>query len=290
MVNTGIGHRHVSPRTFSGRSLPLVVVALLFAGLAAPAQAQERYDGSEPREKFQIRVGGFRQDNFDTTLRVDNTALNLGTIIELEDTLDVNSELSVLRVDGFYRFNARHRLDWSWYDSNREGSVTVLEELEIGDEIFPLGATLETEFRSTLLKIGYSWSFINVRKYEVYVGAGLNFRDTSYRFVGQTGEETTVEDEDILIPLPTFNFGGRYNFTEKTLLSVRWEIFDIEFGDYEGRFQDLLLLLEHNTFKHIGFGVGLTSSLTDLEIEDDDWRGELETSHDGFMGFLKFYY
>ena len=266
------------------------VVTLLFAGLAAPVQAQERYDGTEPREKFQIRVGGFRQDNIDTTLRIDNKDLNLGTIIELEDGLDVDSEVSVFRLDGFYRFNPRHRIDWTWYNSNREGSIIVTEELEIGDEIFPIGAALETEFKAGLMKIGYSWSFINVSKYEFYVGAGLNFRDTSFRFVGQTGAVTQVEDEDLLIPLPTFNFGGRYNFTEKTQISLRWEIFDIELGDFEGRFQETLLLLEHNTFSHVGFGGGFTSFLTDLEIEDDDWRGEYESSYNGALLYLKFYF
>lgn len=267
-----------------------IVAVLLFAGLAAPVQAQERYDGSEPREKFQLRVGGFHQDNIDTTLRVDNTDINLGTIIELEDILDVESDLSVFRLDGFYRFNARHRIDWTWYDSKREGSAILLEDLEIGDEIFPLGATLDTEFRSTLVKIGYSWSFINVRKYEFYIGTGLNFRDTSFRFVGQTGTVTQVEDEDILIPLPTFNFGGRYNFTEKAQISLRWEIFAIEFGDYKGKFQETLILLEHNTFSHIGFGGGLTSFLIKMEVEDDDWRGEFDTSHNGLMLYMKFYF
>jgi hypothetical protein len=266
------------------------VVTLLFAGLSAPVQAQERYDDSKPREKFQIRVGGYYQDNIQTTLRVDSTSVNLGAFLELEDTFNVDSEVSAFRLDGFYRFNPRHRIDWTWYVSDRDGLSILEEEIEIGDEIFPVGATFETESKSSLLKIGYSWSFINVRKYEFYIGAGLNFRDASFRFVGQSGTETLVEDEDVLIPLPTFNFGGRYNFTEKTQLNLRWEIFDIAFGDYQGRFQETMLTLEHNTFDHIGFGGGITSFLTELEIDDDDWRGEFITSHSGVLLYMKFYF
>ncbi|MCZ6779047.1 MAG: hypothetical protein O7F16_08755 [Acidobacteria bacterium] len=275
---------------FLCRTLLFFVVTLLCAGLAAPVQAQERYDDSKPREKFQIRVGGYYQRDIKTTLRIDSTSVNLGSFLELEDNLDVDSELSVLRVDGFYRFNPRHRIDWTWYVSNREGLTTLEEDLEIGDQIFPAGASVESELKSSLLKIGYSWSFINVRKYEFYLGGGLNFNDFSFRFVGQTGTEIFVEDEGVVFPLPTVNFGGRYNFTEKTQLSARWELFDLAYGDYEGRLQEVTLTLEHNTFNHIGFGGALSSFLTQLEIDDDDWRGELERSHNGVQLFMKFYY
>jgi hypothetical protein len=290
MVNKDAWHGHGPRRIFPGRALLFFVVTLFFAGLAAPVQAQERYDGEEPRERFQIRVGGFYQNDIDTTIRVDNKDINLGTIIELEDKLDVDSEVSVFRLDGFYRFNPRHRLDWSWYQADRDGRKTINEEIEIGDEVFPIGATMDTEFKSGLIKIGYSWSFINVRKYEFYVGAGLNFHDASFKFQSESGATTQVEDEDVLIPLPTLNFGGRYNFTEKTQLSLRWELFDIQIGDYEGRFQETTLLLDHNTFKHIGFGGGLTSFVTSIELENEDWGGEFESSYSGLLLYLKFYF
>ncbi len=93
----------------------------MFACLAAPVQAQERYDDREPREKFQIQVGGYHQRDIKTTLRINATSVNLGSFLELEDNLDVDSDLSVFRLDGFYRFNPRHRIDWTWYVSDREG-------------------------------------------------------------------------------------------------------------------------------------------------------------------------
>ncbi|MCZ6746422.1 MAG: hypothetical protein O7C74_04325, partial [Acidobacteria bacterium] len=80
------------------------------------------------------------------------------------------------------------------------------------------------------------------------------------------------------------------NITEKTQLNVRWEIFDIEIGDYKGRFQEASFLVEHNTFNHIGFGGGLTSFVIQMEIEDDDWRGEFQTSYNGALLYLKFYF
>ncbi len=113
MVHSGSCSGRGSRKMVLRRTLLFFMVALLFAGLAAPVQAHGRYDDSKPREKFQIRVGGYYQRGIKTTLRIDATSVNLGSFLELEDNLDVDSDLSVFRLDGFYRFNLRHRIDWT---------------------------------------------------------------------------------------------------------------------------------------------------------------------------------
>jgi len=271
----------------SSRLAGSIFLLVVFAG---PALAQARYDGIDPAERFSIRFGGFRQDRMDTTIRVDSTALNLGTIVQLEDTLDVDDQVSVFRVDGFYRFNPRHRLDWIWFETKREGTVTLLEDIEIGDIVFMAGESLKTEYRNSLIKLGWSYSFINVQKYEFFIGAGLNFRDLKFKATNTIGGGVDTEDADVLAPLPTLNIGGRYNFTGKSSLNYRYEVFGLSYGDFDGKLQEATLLFEHNTFGHFGFGGGINSFNFDLELEDSDWRGELETSYLGFLAFFKAYF
>ena len=103
----------------------LSIAMLAIAMSASPTLAQERYDGEDPRERFSIRLGGFSQKDTESTIRFDSKTLGIGTIIELEDNLKVDDESSTLRLDGFYRFNPRHRLDWSWFQSKRDGRVVV---------------------------------------------------------------------------------------------------------------------------------------------------------------------
>ena len=76
------------------------------------AFADDRYDDLPPTEKFKIRIGGFLIDSFDTTARFDSARFPVGSLIDLEDNFDVDSSETVLRIDGFYRFNKRHRIDW----------------------------------------------------------------------------------------------------------------------------------------------------------------------------------
>jgi hypothetical protein len=264
-------------------------IAVVCAG-AAPVWAQARYDGKEPRERFSIRIGGFRQNDIDSTFRIDSLTLGLGTLINLEDTLLVDDEVTVARMDGFFRFNPRHRLEWAFYRTDREGTVTILEDIQIGDTVFLEGETLKTETESGLFKIGWSWSVINVEKYEFFLGAGLNFRDLQFVVTNTIGGSASQEAEDVLIPLPVLTFGGRYNFTGKSSMHAKYEVFSIDIGDFEGRFQESTLLFEHNTFGHFGFGGGLSSFNFDLEVEDSDWRGEVETSYAGFLVYAKAYF
>ena len=269
----------------------IAIVAVLL-GSAGPAWAQARYDGEEPLERFSIRLGGFRQQDTNSTIRVNSNVLGLGTIIEVEDTLNVEDNVTVARLDGFFRFNPRHRLDWSHYSTKREGNVRVTDAdgIQIGDEIFEFGDGISTELKTTLIKIGYSWSFINVAKYEFFVGAGLNFRDLSYTCVNDLGVSTESDSEDAAIPLPVFTFGGRFNFSKKTMVHLKYEAFALKVGDYEGRFQDTTFLFDYNTFKHVGFGGGLNSFQFDLTLEDDEFTGEVETSYLAFLLYLKAYF
>ena len=60
--------------------------------------------------------------------------------------------------------------------------MTVSEEFQIGDEIFEVGDSVQTEWKAGILNVGWNWSFINVKMYEFWVGAGLNIRDLEVSF------------------------------------------------------------------------------------------------------------
>ena len=180
MQNVADWEKSVKSRQVNNmKNFTVLFAALMILASFNSSIAQERYDGLEPVEKFNIRFGGFVQNDIDSTLRVDSTELGIGTIVRLEDILDVDNKVTVFRLDGFYRFNERHRIDWTWYSTSRDGSSTITEEIQVGDEIFKVGTRIDTEFDVDIYKVGWAWSFINVRRYEFYIGLGLNIRDFS---------------------------------------------------------------------------------------------------------------
>ncbi len=278
---------------FNAVALIVVGVSLLSA---SNANAQAHYDNHELKETFSLSIGGYRQVKHDTKIRLDSRELGIGTIIDLEDGLKVDKETgSIFRLDGFYRFNREHRVEWSWYGSKREGVSEIIgTELQIGDEIFEIGDIVESKTRLDVVKVGWSWSYINVEPYEFYIGAGLNINNSKLSFKNtlSSGGGTELEEftADGTLPLPTLTFGGRINFSEDWMLKVRYELFALSIGDYDGRLQQSHLHFEHNTFENIGFGAGVTNYMFNVEAEDDEYLGEVESTYLGLFLYMKTYF
>lgn len=272
------------------------IVLSLLVLLAAHAAAQERYDGEPVDETFMMSVGGFFANNYNSKVRIDSTKLGLGTVINLEENLGVEKKVGVVKLDGFYRFNPRHRIEWGYISTTRKGSTEVLSEFQIGDNVYGVGSHVSSELRSNILKVDWSYSFINVKKYEAYVGFGLNIRKAEVKVEGNVAVNNLIDDVSAsasiseYLPLPTFNVGFRYNFTDNLSLNYKGKVFALEYGDFRGQMRDTTLTLEHNTFENIGFGAGLNAFSSDIEATKGDFRGELESSYMGVLVYMKAYY
>jgi len=280
----------------------ILLIASLALGITVwtYAIADDRYDDYQPSERFKLRVGGFLIDRFDTTARFDSTQFPIGTLIDLEENFNVDSSETVLRIDGFYRFNNRHRVDWTYYRSRRSGTAIATQDYIIGDPddpqggfIIPRDSNIQAQWNFDLLKIGYAYSFLNKRRYEMFIGTGLNIRNLdiaiSYQAAISTfGAEDSFDSEG-LIPLPTAVIGGRWNLTKKWQSIFRYEIFMLEVGDYRGSQQDFQLLFEHSTFKHVGFGLGINTVNINMRAQDETFRGEFDSRILGLLGYIKFY-
>ena len=277
----------------------ITALALCFASHSYAVE-DDRYDDHPPAERFKLRIGGFLIDRFDTTARFDSNQFPIGTLIDLEENFNVDSNETVLRIDGFYRFNNRHRIDWTYYRSRRSGTAIATQDYIIGDPddpeggfVIPTDSRIQTQWDFDLLKVGYAYSFLNKRRYEMFIGTGLNIRNLDIALnyqaaISTFGAEDSFDSEG-LIPLPTAVIGGRWNLTEKWQSIFRYELFMLEVGDYKGSQQDFQLLFEHSTFKHVGFGLGINTVNINMRAQDETFRGEFDSRILGLLGYIKFY-
>ena len=169
----------VGPIVLRARLVIALSVALCVA--AGPAAAQDRYDDHELTDRFYITLGGYSQSDLRTTLRIDakspGRAIVAGAVIGLESLFDVDDKVTTGRLDGWYRFNKKHRIGWTYWRTSREGLSTYNgnESIEIGEIVIDPGDTISTDDRSQLVAVNWSYSLVDVRKYEFWLGAGLNF-------------------------------------------------------------------------------------------------------------------
>ena len=280
-----------------GRSrIPLVIafsVALCAAGW--PALAQERYDEHEMRDRFYIALGGFLQTEVKTTIRLDAKTpaggIALGTVIALEQQFALDDEVSTGRLDGWYRFNERHRIGWTYWQSDREGVRTFdgSDPITIGDITINPGDTVTTNEDGGLFAVDWSYSFVNTSKYEAWLGLGLNFQrlDTTItvRLLGEAN--TRQEEAKGTIPIPTLNFGGRWDFSKRWRMIVSQELFGIKVGDFEGKLNNTRILAEFNITRNFGVGGGFERYRFEVSAESDEFLGQLDTSYTGLSLYLK---
>ncbi|MDH3948215.1 MAG: hypothetical protein OEU74_04565, partial [Gammaproteobacteria bacterium] len=155
----------------------LIAVLLALCSLLAMIN-QARAEETEP-DKFRFAIGGYALARFDSTISMTEPNLGAGVSINPQDTLGLDIDSTVLRIDGYYRFKPKHALTYSWYSISSEGNKTLETEFEWVDQggntiTIPLGAQVVSKLDYDIFKVGYLWSFHHTDKVEMGVGAGLH--------------------------------------------------------------------------------------------------------------------
>ena len=270
-----------------------ICVALLF--VCGPVWAQKSYDDHEMKDRFYITIGGFNRTDLRTTLRLDakspEAGLGLGAVIGLESLFGVESSVSTVRLDGWYRFGKKHRIAWTYWESSRDGLSTYEgDDLEIGDDIvIANGDSIAITDDSSLIAANWTYSFLNTAKYEGWLGIGLNFSTVDTTIDVNVGNVVGQEQAQAkgTVPVPTINLGGRWNFSKRVRMLVFMQMFGLKYGDYSGKLNNTRILAEWDIIRNFGIGGGFERFALEVDAESENFNGSLDTSYTAFTLYLK---
>jgi len=235
--------------------------------------------------KFSLSIGVFLTHRNNTT-RVDGTLGMDGTVVDLEGDLGLNRSDSVFRVDGYYRFNQKHRLDFSVFDLSRSASKVIQKDIDWNDTLFPIDTTVDSDFDLAIYKIAYTWSFMRRDKGFLGLTAGLYIADFGTRL--EVEAIGALESSDITAPLPVIGLRGQYDFTEKLSFRASGEIFALEYEDYSGSLYDIYAGLDYQFFKHVAIGIGVNAVKLNIGVSKDRFNGDIDWRYDGALVYFKF--
>ena len=262
-----------------------VCASFIVAIISLPVFAQQDESFWMDADRASVNIGGFAAD-FKTDLRLSSDALGVGTKISLEDDLGMDSERFLARIDGYYRFSRRHRIDYGLLDIDRHGSTRVQRDINVGDLVIPVNVLVESDFRMTVLKVAYTYSFFQNRTVDLGVSAGMIGLDVDANI--DAGVAIGTEDAEGFAPYPVFGLRLGYAFSRKLFLKASIEYFEISSGDVEARAIDGLIALEHKTWKNVGLGGGY--NVVDLEGEDTKDKDEAQLKYEGLLVYMKVYF
>ena len=239
-------------------------------------------------DSWMIRLGTYIVDGADTQFSVSSDVLGLGTVIDYSRDLGGDSRDTIPRIDAYYRFNPRHRIDFTSFSVDRKGSRTLDINITIGDTTYNASDTLNSEIKYTLYKLGYAYSFYHSPRVELSITAGLNITTYDLKFANTTG---SAESAGVTAPLPMFGLRMGYAITPKWSVQYIAESFFIDIDDtFRGALINYELNTEYRLFKHFAIGAGLARIGSNLEINDDDWTGRVSDSYRGYTIFGTFYF
>ena len=262
------------------RVIAAVGVALLLNLVAMGDAAAETVARPAFSETFVLRLSSYYISDADTDLTILSSD-NIGTGFNFVDDLGGDDSVTVPRLDGYYRFNDVHRIEFSSFRIERDGENRLSIDIDIGDETYTVGETVVSSIVYELFKIGYAYSFYRSEQVELAVTAGLNM--TEYEFDYELVDGSSDDTSDASGPLPMFGLRVAYAFDSDWSLHYLSEVLFIETDDAEGSFQTYELDIRYRFSKHFMVGAGVLRSSLDVTTEDSDWDGRIADTYEGYL-------
>lgn len=257
-----------------------VLLALLSVSASSPALAQ-----STDFDRFSISLGVFLT-NRDSKTQLDGQIPNSGTPVDLENDLGFDKSDTVFRLDGVFRFNEKHRIDFSAFDLSRSASKQIQKDIEWNGELFPIDTGVDASLDLNIYKVAYTWSFLRRDKGYLAATAGLYVADVGTSLAAESIGRSS--SGGVTAPLPVFGLRGQYDLAEKWSLRGSAEIFAIEYGDYSGSLYDVYAGLDYQLLERMAVGLGINSVKLNVGIAKGNFDGDLDWRYDGGLLFLKF--
>ena len=235
--------------------------------------------------RLSLSLGAQLIADVNTTLRIDSETLGTGTEVDLESDFDVDDRLFLGRIDAGWRFAKKHAIDFSVFELGREGTRIIDRDIQIGNVTFPISTEVKTEFETVVFKLAYRYAFLHRERW--HMGASLGAHTMDWKTKWTAGNLALEEDFDVTVPLPVLGLFGSYGITPKLYLNASSEFFGLEYEEFDGFLNNTRLSLEHRTFEHVAFGLGLDYFLIDASVESESGNLSAEAEYD-YLGLLAF--
>lgn len=240
------------------------------------------------KDRFSFAVGSFGPA-FNTELKVAGDNVGPGDDVDVEDDLAVKRDDNSIYLAGGWRFKPKHRIFVSYFESTREGEATATDEIQIGDEVYPVGATLRTKLSFTVMPINYAYSLKQDERSELAVTGGLHWNAVKLRVEGSASAGAQDVDAEVEAkvnaPMPLVGLDYYYAFTPQWRAGARGEVFWFDFAgstiDVGGTIVNLRLSTDYWITRNIGLGAAVNYFQIDLEAESKNWDGDLKYGYTG---------
>jgi len=260
-------------------TLRRVVVASVLVPVCAAAQTVPEHPALNDR--FYVGAGVFFPRTATSAQLQSHTGV--GANIDFENALGMATDKSVPMGFARWRLGQKWRIEAEYFQLNRSGSKTIDRDIEWGDTVYPVNASVSSKFNFSDLRISAGYSFFRRPDKELGIGLGLHVAqyDVSLAANGFATESTKVT-----APLPVFSLYSQFALTQRWALSARMDRFVLHYQDFDGSLTGLALDIMYQPFRHVGFGLGTRALALDASATKEGRTASFRQSFQGPMLFM----
>lgn len=274
------------------RTLTLLALATTLFSLPAPLYAQTP-DAEHPwlTAKWQLDVG-YVLAGQETRITVDAGIGFENPPIDLERDFNLDDNDNTASFNGRWRFGEKWSVAAQYFGASRKDSTTLEREIEWQDEIFRVGGRIEAGFEYDVTRLFFGRTFHTGPRHEFGAGIGLHWMDLSAFISG----EAYIDDESIGVvkrrsdaaaPLPNVGVWYLYAINPEWAVRARLDGLSASVGDYSGLLVNSAVELGWQPWEHVGFSLQYNFFRLDIEVEDSDWRGDVDARWGGpYLGMV----
>lgn len=250
---------------------------------------------AETSDKFKINLGAMYINNYNTEAKYTTDTAKDRSLIDFNNDLALDYDSSLFRLDGYYRFNDRHRINYAYYAARSSGSKTIDEEFEWEGNDIGISANIQTHFNMDIYKLSYAYSFYHEKDLELALSAGFHITsvDLGLSASGEINDipgDTYKTTEEVLLPLPVFGLQGEYAINDYIYATLKAEYFFLEYENYSGSILASTLGLEYRYSDNFGVGIGYNADIITFEDDSDNKEFKMKNRLDGAILYLSYTY
>jgi len=254
----------------------------LFVGGCAGIPDVPAPDNPTLNDRFYLAGGGF-YTKVSTQARLDSASLGVGATLDLEESFDLDENLLVPFAMSHLRMDDRWRLELEYFRVKRESNATIDVEIQWGDQLFPVDTGLDALFDIAVLRASLGYAFFRRKDKELGIALGAHVARIEAALEDGAGNG---DEGELLAPLPVGSLYAGIALTETFSVNMRFDAFSLDYEEYSGRVLSTGVDMIWQPFRHVGMGVGYRNLLVDLEMDDGEFSGMVDSDFRGPIAFL----
>ena len=255
------------------RRIGLLLSVLLCSGAAVAKDAAGKKSwrpDSELNDRISVRAG-FYFVGYDSFARASSAFL-LGTLLDLEQSLGLETRQQILRSSLYYRFTPLSRLDVGVFRFRRSATFINEQEFVWGENVFPAGVQIDTTLHIDHYTITYRYAVVHNEQAEMGLSVGFSFLDIAtdlFAVAGGGGSSGELEEDvGLIAPIPVLGFYGSARVTKRLCVTFAGEFFKLSYHDFAGTVSEVSLGFDYYAHRHWGFGFGYSTERIDFTAKN----------------------